>query len=306
MSLGWVAGSTKARLLLGRRLGAGPALALARARSLDEALAGLAAGPYGRHQDVGPDVAAAQRAVAAATLLRLRVLAGWLPPGGVGVVRALAGWFELVNVEDRLAYLLGHEPGHPFELGSLGLAWSSVAQAQTPGELRAALAASAWGDPGSEAPADVHLALRIAWARRVHAEAPEARAWAAGALALLVARELLLQGRTTPFEGAGTILGDGWERAVTVPELARALPGEAAWALEGIAEPEELWRAEARWWARLEADGETMVRGHREGRQAVVGAVALLAADARRASVALASAARGGGDVLEEVFGVAR
>jgi hypothetical protein len=302
MSLGWVAGSAKARLLLGRRLGAGPALALARSGSADAALAGLAASHYGRHQDVGPDVAAAQRAVAAATLLDLRVLAGWLPPGGVGVVRALAGWFELVNVEDRLAYLLGHEPEHPFELGSLGLAWSSVAQAQTPGELRDALAASAWGDPGSEDPADVHLALRIAWARRVHAEVPEARAWAAGALALLAARELFLHGRSAS-ESAGALLGGGWERAVTLPELARTLPGEAAWAVDGIAEPEELWRAEARWWARVEADAEAMVRGHREGREAVVGAVALLALDARRASAALAGAARGGGGVLEEVLG---
>ena len=140
MSAGWVAGSARGRLLLGRRLGRGPALDLARAGSADEALAALAASPYGREADLGADVAAAQRAIAATTLLHLRILAGWLPPGAVGVVRALAGWFEIANVEDRLAYLLGHEPQRPFELGSLSLAWPALSRAQTPGDLRAALA----------------------------------------------------------------------------------------------------------------------------------------------------------------------
>ena len=46
-----------------------------------------------------------------------------------------------------------------------------------------------------------------------------------------------------------------------------------------------------------------MVSGHREGRHAVVGVVALLAADARRAAAALEAAARGSGDVFEEVVG---
>jgi hypothetical protein len=306
MSVGWVAGSTRARLLLGRRLGREAAFDLARAGSTAAALAELAAGPYGRHGDVGSDLASAQRAIAATTLLNLRLLAGWLPPGAVGVVRALAGWYELVNIEDRLAYLLGHDAEHPFELGSLTLAWSTVQQAQTPSDLRAALAASAWGDPGSEEPADVHLSLRLAWARRVLAEAPEAQAWVGGALAVLVARELFLHGDDVRSSAAlESILGAGWERAATIPALVRSLPGDAAWALAAIAEPDELWRAEMGWWARVERDAEAMVRGHREGREAVVGVVALMAADSRRASAALESAARGGGGVLEEVLGAA-
>ena len=305
MSVGWVAGSTRARLLLGRRLGLEPALALARSHSTAEALATLAAGPYGRHGDVGADLAAAQRAIAATTLLHLRILAGWLPPGAVGLVRALAGWFELANIEDRLAYLLGHEPGHPFELGSLTLAWSAVERAQTPGDLRAALAASAWGDPGSEEPDDVHASLRVAWARRVLAEVPEAQAWVGGALAVLVARMLSDGAAVRASTALTSILGAGWSRAVTVRALAQSLPTDAAWALGGIAEPEDLWRAETAWWARVERDGEAMVSGHREGRHAVIGVVALLAADARRAAAALEAAARGSGDVFEEIVGAA-
>jgi hypothetical protein len=306
MSLGWVAGTTRARLLLGGRLGAGRASELARAGSEAEAVAALAAGPYGRREDVGADLAGAQRAIAATLLLRLRLLAGWLPPGATGVVRGLAGWFELANIEDRLAYLLGHEPEPPFELGSLTLAWPTLQSAQTPAELRAALAASAWGDPGGEEPSAVHVSLRLAWARRVLTEAPEAGAWVGGALAILLARELLHGGdvlRSSPRLGA--ILGVGWEHATTVQVLARSLPREAAWALDGIDGPDELWRAEARWWDRVERDADRMARGHREGRRAVVGVVALLAADARRAAAALESAARDGTDAYEEILGAA-
>jgi hypothetical protein len=292
MSAGWVAGSVRGRLLLGRRLGRGPALDLARAGSAGEALALLAASPYGRGAELAGDVAQAQRAIAGTLLLHLRLLAGWLPPAGVGVVRALAGWFELVNVEDRLAYLLGHEPEHPFELGSLSVSWPALSRAQTPGDLRAALAASAWGDPGSEEPVDVHVSLRAAWARRVLAEAPEAHDWVGGALALLAARGLV-RGAALRSAALTPLLGTAWERAQTVQALAAALPANAAWALEGCGDPADLWRAEAAWWSRVERDGEELARGSREGRGAVVGVVALLAADARRASLALAAAARG-------------
>ena len=292
MSAGWVAGSVRGRLLLGRRLGPGGALDLAQAGSVSEALALLTASPYGRAAELAVDVATAQRAIAATLLLRLRLLAGWLPPAGVGAVRALAGWFELANIEDRLAYLLGHAPEHPFELGSLSMSWPALSRAQTPGDLRAALAASAWGDPGTEEPADVHLSLRVAWARRVLAEAPEARAWVGGALALLAARGLARGAALRP--GALTpLLGAGWERAQTVEALAAVLPESASWALEGCRDPADLWRGEAAWWSRLERDGEELARG-REGRGTVVGVIALLAADARRASVAVGAAARGG------------
>ena len=292
MSAGWVAGSVRGRLLLGRRLGLGPALDLARAGTPGEALSLLAASPYGRGAEPPEGVAAAQRAIAETLLLHLRLLAGWLPPAGVGAVRALAGWFELVNVEDRLAYLLGHEPEPSFELGSLFVSWPSLSRAQTPGDLRAALAASSWGDPGSEEPEDVHVSLRAAWARRVLAEAPEARSWVEGALALLVAHALAARRALRP-EKLAPLLGNAWVDARTLPSLADCLPSSAAWALAGCAEPDDLWRAEAAWWERVERDAEELARGSREGRGAVVGVVALLAVDARRASLAVAAAARG-------------
>lgn len=219
-------------------------------------------------------------------------------------MRALAGWFELVNVEDRLAYLAGHEPRRPFELGSLALAWSGVARAQSVSDLRAALASSSWGDPGSEEPADVGLALRAAWGRRLLAEVPEAGAWAGGGLALLVARELLLAGRA-PEATRRLGLGPPEGRVATVTALADSLPREAAWSLAGVGEPEDLWRAESRWWERVERDAEAMVRAHREGRATVVGALALLAADARRVSAALAAASLAAVGDFEEVLGVA-
>jgi hypothetical protein len=302
--VGWVAGSARARLLLGHRVGREGARRLA-ALAPDEALAALASTHYGRHEEEAGDLRAAQRAVAESTLFELRILAGWLPPGATGLVRTLAAWFELSNIEDRLAYLLGGDAERPFDLGSLATAWPSLADSQSPGELRAALASSPWGDPESEEPHDVHLALRLAWARRLLAEVPEGHAWVGGALGILLARErLLVEGEPRPEATAGLGLGSVWARAVSVPTLAATLPRDAAWALEGIAEPGELWRAEAAWWRRVEADAEAMVAGRREGRRVVLGAVALLAADARLVIAALEAAARGAGS-LEEVLGEA-
>src|SRR3972149_286485 len=107
MSIGWVGASVRARLLLRRRVGQGRAAQIARSPSLRDALLGLAGTAYGRELEPGLRLEAAQRAVAAATLLHLRLLSGWLPPGRAEVLRALAAWYELANVEDRLV----HPPG---------------------------------------------------------------------------------------------------------------------------------------------------------------------------------------------------
>ena len=159
-------------------------------------------------------------------------------------------------MEDRLAYLLGHEPQRPFALGSLSLAWPTLSRAQTPADLRAALAGSSWGDPGSDEPVDVHVALGVAWARRVLAEAPEARAWVGGALALLPARGLVPGGGARVPAAVDSLLGSAWRQAQTVRSLATVLPNHASWALEGVDDPQDLWRAEAAWWERVERDAE--------------------------------------------------
>ena len=103
LSPGWVAGSVRARHLLARRLGRSDAWALAQAPSLDDALERLAGSAYGHRCRPGLDLADAQRAVAGTALWHVRVLAGWTPPRGLEPVRALAAWFEIANVDDRLA-----------------------------------------------------------------------------------------------------------------------------------------------------------------------------------------------------------
>lgn len=294
MKAGWVAGSTRARLLLTRRAGPERTRAAAGAGSLAAAADRFAGTRFDAVADVS-DLETAQRAVAATLLLETRILAGWLPAAAGEEIRALAAWFELRNIEDRLAYLSGQPLTEPFALGSLGSAWPEAYRAQSVGELRSALARSVWGDPGGDTAADIHLGLRLAWTGRVARTIPEAGSWAAGALALIVARERFLSDRR-PEElddrrTAG--LGREWRRAATIADIARLLPARAAWALAGVSDPEQLWLCEAAWWRRVCGDAEALVHGAQEGRAVVVGAVALLAADAVRTSAALAAADQG-------------
>lgn len=301
---GWVAGSVRARHLLQRRLGPDAARRLAEAASLAEALERLSGTAYGRRCRAGLDLSAAQRAVADTALWDIRVLAGWVPPQALEPVRALASWFEIANVDDRLAYLAGAEIPVPFALGGLVTAWPRLAAAQSPAELRTGLIGSAWGDPGSSDPAVIRLALRLAWARRVLVSVEDAAEWAAGAVALLIARERFLAGRPADALAARRPPGVGttWPGAGGISELRAALPLQAAWALDGAAEPAELWRWEAAWWRRVEDDAERLARDAHMGRCAVIGCVVLLAVDAWRTCGALESAARGGGPTALEVF----
>lgn len=302
MSAGWIAGSVRARLLLERRAGPERALAISHASSAREALR-LLAGTIYAPTAVGDSLERTQRGVAAGAALQLRVLAAWLPPGGAVGLRALAAWLELANVEDRLAYLSGGELQAPFELGVLSTAWEAAGSAQSVEELRRALAGSSWGDPGSSDPHEIGLALRLAWARRVAAQVPEAQPWAAGAVAILIAEELLVgEARTGALLARQAGLGTAWPVARTVADLRDQLPAGGSWALAGIDDPSDLWRAELRWWRRVEADAERMVRGRLNSRDVVVGAVALHALDAMRVATALAVAARSGSSAAREVL----
>lgn len=296
MSAGWVGASVRARLLLRRRLGRERATQLARSGSLHEAIVSLTPTAYGRELEPGLDLEAAQRAVAASTLLHLRLLSGWLPPGSAEFLRSLAAWYELVNVEDRLAYLLGAELRPPFDLGGLASAWPAASQAVDTVELRSALASSAWGDPGGTRADELHLALRVSWANRVAASMPEVGELVAGGLALLLGRELFVTGRPVELLLRRHLpaLGVEWERARTFAELGASLPPRAAWVLHGVDAPEELWRAELAWWGRVESDGRALMLRSREGRAAVTGVVLQLAVDTWLTTSALAAAALGG------------
>jgi hypothetical protein len=298
MSGGWVAGSIRARAMARRCIGAGAARELAACGSLGEALQALAATPYGRGRLAGLTLSAAQHEIASVILWNLRVLAGWLPGDGVRLLRALAGWFELANVEELLQAMAGRPAGDEFALGAAATAWPRLRRATGPAGLRAVLAASAWGDPGGETAEAVLRGMRSRWAARVAAVGDPARGWAAGAEALLLAGQRFAAGRAardTAADGAPGMLGPAAAGAATLDELGRTLPARARWVLAGISAPGDLWRAEAAWWARVERDGFRLLRTSGLDNGPVIGAVAVMAADAWRIRAALEIAARGGG-----------
>lgn len=298
MSRAWVAGAVRSTAIARRRLGAAAARRLAASPSLAEALTVLAGTPYGH--DVRPDstLDEAQRAVGATLLWHLRVLAGWVPRDGVDRLRLLAAGFEVANLDGHLDGLQGRPADRPYRLGTLATAWGRLRVTSSATEVRAVLGTSAWGDPGADTPAALRLGVRLSWAARVQAGVPEARGWAAGAAALLVARETLLAGRRLPdalADRAAVVLGTGWRTATTLPELADTLPRDAAWAVPEAGEPRHLWQAEAAWWHRLERDGFSLLRGSGFGPGPLLGSVGVLATDAWRVRAALGMAARGGG-----------
>ena len=59
-------------------------------------------------------------------------------------------------------------------------------------------------------------------------------------------------------------------------------------------DPTGLWRAEAGWWRRVEQDGFALLHRGRFDAAPLIGAAAVLAADAWRVRAALEIAARGG------------
>ena len=302
MSGGWVAASVRARGLAGP----GAATSLAASPSLADALGILDSSPYGRDLHSTMDLATAQHGVSAALLWHLRILAGWAPALGSESMRLLTGGFEIANVAGALARLEGRRGHAPYELGSMAVAWPVVREARTAGDVRAALRASPWGDPGSEDGAAVRVALQIAWARQVHDGVPGAAPWAQRAAALVLARVLAAngQGSLAPTTRAHLdyLLGRRWVNATSVGDLSRWLAHSTAVALGDSADEEDRWRAEVTWWERLESEADLLTR--RGGELSCVAVAAQLAADAWRVRAALVVAARGGGD-LKRVLSVA-
>ena len=298
MSAGWVAGSVRARALARRRLGAEYTRQVASCGSLSEALGMLAATAYGTNLRPGQPLAAAQREIADGLLWDLRVLAGWLPGEGLRLLRVLAAWFEVANVDELLQSIAGLPADAEFRLGALATAWPRLRRAASNSELRAALAASPWQDPGGESGYAVRMGIRARWAVRAAALGGPARTWAAGAVAVLVAGERFAAGRAVDpvvMDSALNLVGPAAVRAATLTEMTASLPSRAAWSLAGITAPAELWRAERAWLARVERDGLRLLRTSGLDSDAVLGAVAVMACDAWRVRAALELAARGGG-----------
>ncbi|MFE3169142.1 hypothetical protein [Streptomyces sp. NPDC059224] len=306
MSAGWVAGAVRARAMADRYPGAAGAREIAMCPSLDEALRRLAGTPYVRYTRETAGLAGAQHAVAATLLWHLRVLAGWLPRGGARLLVPLVSGFEVANVVARLASPNGPgtgTAGPPYRLGALETAWRRLAETGTPAELRAALAASAWGDPGGDTPWAMVTGMRMAAVRRTALNVPQARKWAVARAALLTARELFVHARSLPEpvrRDAARLLGGRAPDAASYREFREGLPGSARRLLADVEEPAGLWRAEVRWWRVVRDDGVALLRDGSPGPGVVVGAVALLSVDAWRMRAALESAARGGS--LGEAF----
>ena len=265
MSAGWAAGSVRARALVRSRMDSGVARRLAACGSLADALHLLAATPYGANIQRDSTLAAAQHEVAGTLLWDLRVLAGWLPRDGVRLLRTLGGWFEIANVDELLQSIAGRPAGPEFRLGALATAWPRLAQATSTGELRTALAASAWQDPGQQTARAIRLGMRVRWTARIAELGEPAGTWAAGAAALLAAGE-----------------------------MAAPVPARARWVLAGITSPDGLWRAETTLMARVERDGLRLLHAPGLDSGVVLGAVAVMACHAWRIRAALELAARGG------------
>ncbi len=295
-SAGWVAGGIRARLLARRRLGRGGARRIAREPSLDAALAALAATPYRRAVHDGMSLRDAQQAVSGAVLIQLQQVAGWLPPGAGSLVRDLVARWELANLEGRLLVFAGGAPPRPFSLDPLGDAWPRAAAARSIPELRAVLAVSAWGDPGSARPADIIAALRLRLAERLARHGGRARRWAAARALVHAAADRFLDARRPDDDAVLHLhaLGAGWDDPASVPALAQQQPRALEWVLDGIADPRDLWIAESRWWRYVEQDAAGCLRGTLGDAEVVLGAIALLSVDAWRVRAALAFAARGG------------
>ena len=267
---------------------------MAEAASVDAARAQLAATPYARALAGATSVRGAQHAIWSTALWDTRVLAGWLPVAGVEVARTLAAFFEIENFEDVLAPSdTDREP--PFELGALGSAAMRAHTATSAPELREQLRHSTWRDPGTSDPAGILFNVRVEWARRLSDIEPAAE-WALGLAALIAAR--FVAEHEQPVDPALVRriprLGRRVLEAATLPAVVAALPASARWAVEGIERADELWRAEAGWWRRLDRDGERLLHSTKPGLGVATGAIALRMSDAWRASAALDIADRGG------------
>lgn len=306
VGIAWNAGALRGRLLGLHRLGGDACRDLARSDSFADALSTLRDGPYGHDVEADMTLRAAQWATAATPLWNLRVLAGWLPPSGAEEVRVLAGWWEALDVESLLARLEGAPALPPYDLGRLDTAWDRLRSAESAGVVRQRMAASPWLDPGAEDPGSIVTWLRISWAQRVYDEIGVAARLASARAALVVAQDMFVDAGTLAERRARglRLLGVAWPDAEDLASLRDRLPRDAAWILEGISAPTDLWRAEVRWWRTLDAEARGWLSHPGSGTEAVLGAFGVLLADARRVQAALELAARGasGEEEVDEVL----
>lgn len=307
MNANWVAASIRARSLSHLRLGAGRNHQVATAPNLPRALALLADSSYAPRLAGLTSLTAAQRATSETLLWQLRVLAGWLPPGGTGLVRAVAAIYERDNIVALAGRLVGGpELSQAYELGSLATAWPRLQMQPSLPALTEALRRSSWGNPGLIDTIALRDVLTLAWLRRLSAVAPAASSWACSASVLVAARMLLVD-ETAPTSRVLDLvrpwLGREWAGARDLERFRASLPRTARAVLDGIGDPADLWRAEARMRAGVESDGSRLAHASLPGPDVVLGAIAVLAVDGwrLRAALAAADAGTGSSEVLDAV-----
>ena len=298
MSAAWVAATVRAKSLLDRRAGPVVTARLAALPSLSAALDELSDSAYRRFLAQDADPVDAERAVNEAVVWNLRVLGGWVPGSGVAMLRVLVADLEVRNIADRLRALCGQEVPAPYRLGALATCRNAAVESASLSTMRAALTASAWGDPGTDDPSCLMEYLRLSAASRLAAVHPDSVPWGAAAAALAIARQRFLLGhvpgsaaaaRARPLLGACALDAPDWDAfCAAVPQ------STAGWILSGLTGPQQLWVGEQRWWARLESDAATLARSARYDLGPVLGCAVLLLADAHRVCGALSAAHRGG------------
>jgi hypothetical protein len=304
VSAGWVAGGVRAQAMSRRRLGEQGARDLLETADLVTAVDRLAASPYGHDVRRGMGLERAQHAVSQTLVWNLRVLAGWLPRPGVEVVRVLAGWAELANLERLVRGLRAGTAAPdvdgppPYVLGALATVWPRVAGVTDRAALRAALTASPWGDPGADDDRDLVQVLRLTWSARVATGVGPARSWARSAAALLVAHDLATRGlaggdppSAAVQRATARVLGPAAAQAASLGDLRAALDRHTAASLDDADDLTGLWRCEVAWWRSVRRDARALTTAT-SGPEPVVGQVAALAADAWLTRAALAAAAR--------------
>lgn len=279
MSAGWIAGDVRARELASEPLDV--AASVAAATNLGAGIALLGQAKWIRDVAATTTVVASQRAVLETLLWRLRVIAGWLPSEGVEMVRSCVAWFEIRNIEDRLAYFVGAPASVQYELGRLGIISRPLGATSNGEDIRQLMAASAWGDPGSADAYRIRIWLRRMWHKRARDASPQLRVWSDAAAWLLAARE-----RTAARSGADLL--------ARTPPL---VPSPWKWASVDWA-GSDLWRAEERWWTQVREEGLRLLHTPIGTPGPALGAITTLASSAHRIATALEIAAGvGGGDI---------
>lgn len=295
-----MSGALRGRMLASRRLDPGSRHALENARGLEEALSVLASTTYAHRLQPGMGLGEAQHQVGETTLWHLRVLAGWLPPGGGEDIGVVAGWFEMHNMIDYFSALSFSVPvPAPYRLAGLATVWRKVGEATSLEEARAILAVSDWGNPGEDDFLHMVRGVRFGWGRRLSDAFEDQAHWGAGYVAIELAKDLFLQPRISGRRLRWPMDKPSEMTVTDMSGLMAALPRQASWVLKGSEDPDQLWRAEDRWWARVAEDSEHMVWHGDLGRNTVIGAAMALLADCRATQGLLAAAWRRSSDQEE-------